>query len=287
MVFSSTSAKRLFSFGGYLFLSGILYAVYTRIYSLLIGKLYGVRDLGLYSRADSLQQTSSGVISDVIGRVAFPAFSSVSGDLEKLGRGVRLAVKGTMLINVPAMLGLMAISDPLVKVLFGEQWLPSVPILRVLCISAIFLPLHVINLNTLKALGYSSLFFRLELMKNVLGITLLVVGSYFGVMGIAWGSVGFGLLAFLINAYFTGKLLGYGSFKQAIDIAPTVIISTFMAVALMWLDNFMQYSEAMKLLILAVAGACIFTFAAIICQLDALRQVLDFVRMNKVNGNLT
>ena len=104
-IFSKESMRNLFSFGSYLMLSSILDSIYMRLYTILLGKLYGVRDLAFYSRADRTQMLPVQILSGVLSRVAYPIFSSAAEDKEKLRRGVKLALEGMMLINIPVMMG--------------------------------------------------------------------------------------------------------------------------------------------------------------------------------------
>jgi O-antigen/teichoic acid export membrane protein len=164
------------------------------MYALLIGKLHGVRELAYYTRADNTKQIPVDVLSDAFARVIFPVFSAAAGDTERLRNGVRLSVQTMMLIQLPMMFGLMATAENCIYVLFGERWLSVAPILQVLCIAGMFWPLQVINLNVLKAQGHSDLFFRLEIVKKIVGIISLLIGSFYGVMGIAWCQVAYSLV---------------------------------------------------------------------------------------------
>lgn len=229
--FSVESARRLFGFGGYLLMAGLLDVAYNRIYTLLIGKFYGVRELGFYSRADSTKQLPAGVLSGILSRVALPVFSTANAEKEVLRKGVPHALRGVMFINVPMMLGIVATAEPLVLVLFGDKWTPAAPLLQVLAVGGIFWPLHVINLNVLIAQGHSHLFFRLEMIKKLIGVLLLVCGTAYGVMGIAWSQVGFGAFAFVINAHYTRKYLRYGIWQQTREFLPALLLSMAMAVA--------------------------------------------------------
>ncbi len=160
MLFSAGSARRLFGFGGYMLASNLLDTAFSRFYTLLIGRWYGVRDLGFYQRADTTQQVPAAVLSSIASRVAFPLFSQAIDDKAQLRRGVRLALRGLMLINVPMMLGLAALAGPLLEAVFGAIWLPAAPILQVLCLAGLFWPVHVINLTVLAAQGHARLFLR-------------------------------------------------------------------------------------------------------------------------------
>lgn len=281
LVFSRASSRRLFGFGGYLLASSLLDIIYNRVNTLLIGKFYGVRELGFYNRADGTKQLPVGVLTGILARVAFPIFSAATHDKAQLRRGVQLALRGMMLINVPMMLGLVAVAEPLVLTLFGAQWLPSVPIMQVLCLGGVLWPLHVINLNVLMAQGYSDLFFRLEVAKKLLGTGLLAVGCYYGVMGIAWSQVVFGVLAFAMNAHYTKRHLDYGTVAQMRDFLPTVAIALPMAVVLYWLGTRLGMTPAMQLISLTALGALIFLVLAWVFRVAALHDALDLLRRRK------
>lgn len=78
------ATRRLFSFSGYLLATGLLNTLYSGVYPLLIGKIYGARDLGLYNIADNTQQTPVNLLTNIVSRAAFPLFSKLAHDKDKL-----------------------------------------------------------------------------------------------------------------------------------------------------------------------------------------------------------
>lgn len=279
--FSIASARQLFGFGGYLLLSALLDVAYTRVHTLIIGKLYGLRDLGFYSRADNTKQIPVGMLSAILSRVALPIFSEAAGDPRALRRGVQVSLRGIMLVNIPTMVGLLATAENTVSVLFGDNWLPAVPVLRVLCLAGVFWPLHVINLNVLTAQGHSHLFFRLEIVKKIVGTALLLAGIPFGVMGIAWSQAAFGLLGFLINAFYTGRLLNYGALSQLRDILPTVAVSAAMGGAAYSVGLFVELPPPVVLGLQTVTGVAILAALSVGLRLKAYQDSASFLLKRK------
>lgn len=277
-IFSKESMRNLFSFGSYLMLSSILDSIYMRLYTILLGKLYGVRDLAFYSRADRTQMLPVQILSGVLSRVAYPIFSSAAEDKEKLRRGVKLALEGMMLINIPVMMGLMVTADLVVPVLFGENWNPSVPILQVLCIAGILWPVHVINLNILKAQGMSNIFFRLEIIKKIIGTALLFAGLPWGPIGIAWSQVVNGIVSFFINSHYTRLYLKYGAVQQFRDILPILGVSMVMSTALYAQKYFIVLDKIYLLLTQIVSGVIIFTALCLLLKINAFKQTAIMLR---------
>ncbi len=283
LVFSLQSAKNLFGFGAYLMAANLLDTTYNKLYTILIGKIYGIGDLGIYERANNTQKIPVNLLSGIFARVAFPIFSAANDDIEKLKKGGQLAVRGLMLINVPIMLGLLATADNFILTLFGEKWLSSVPLLQVLCISGIFWPLHVVNLELLKAQGFSNLFFRLEVIKKIGGTLFLVTGIfYYGVLGLAWSVAAFSLVGLFINAFYTGKHLDYGAIKQLKDILTIVLISILMAAVTIYAGHFFINSAIMVLFQQVIVGACMYILFCVIFQIKAYKALLRLFSRKKV-----
>lgn len=277
LTFSLASFRRLFRFGGYMMASGVLHTVYTGCYAILIGKLFSARDLGYYHRAENTQQLPGFILTRVLNRVAFPVFSEAAADPTRLARGIRKLLVAIMLLNVPMMLGLAVLAEPLVAVLFGAKWRPSVPFLQVLCLAGVILPLHVINLNALMAQGRSDLFFRIELIKKSIGLPLLVLASLHSVLAIAWVVVLDSLVSFFINAHYSKVLLGYGAKRQLQDVSPYFAIGAAMAVIVWWSAKAVDFSPIVELSMLSILGAAIYFSFCYLFRLAAFNELVEIV----------
>ncbi|MDD2759582.1 MAG: lipopolysaccharide biosynthesis protein [Methylomonas sp.] len=277
-VFSLASAKRLFGYGGYLMLADLLTVSYNRIYTLYIGKVYSVADLGIYSRADNTKQIPLDVMSKMYARVAFPVFSQAASDKEKLLRGMQYALRGVMLITMPIMAGLLVSAQEVVLTLFGEKWLSVVPILEILCLAGVFWPLQLLNTNILKALGFSRLLFTTEILKKLLGIGFIVFAMPYGIFGIAWSQVAYGMMGFLINAYFSGRQLGYGIFRQIADIVPVLLVSAIMATAVYHLGQYFVLDPILMLIAKMLLGISVFLITGFLFRLRILLDIPIFFK---------
>ena len=275
-VFSRTTVRKLFALGGYNLASSLLEAAYSRFYTLIIGRWFGARDLGYYSNADATRQMPTRFLSAVVLRAALPMFAEAAQDREKLRRGLQLSIRGTMLINAPLMLGGAVLAEPLVRVLFGIRWLPAAPMLSVLCLAGIFYPLHALNLHVLLAQSHSKRMFHLEVLKKILGLALIVAGSVFGVMGIAWSQVAASLLGVVLNTHYSGRSLGYGLAAQSRDFLPPVLLALLMAAAVALLNHYWPWEAhfTLRLGVLIITGTALFIAGEMLLRLEAMRDVL-------------
>lgn len=278
LVFSVASIRSLFRFGGFLLLSGVLDILYTRLNMLVIGKFYSAKDLGYYSRADNTSLLPGSLMTSIISSVAFPVFAAAQADKVVLKAGLRKAIMMTMMINIPAMLGMVVTARPLVLVLFGSQWLPCVPYLQILCLGGISWPLHVLNLNVLTAQGHSKLFFRLEIIKKLVGVLLVGTACFFGITAIAWSSVLASVICFVINAHYSGRLLGYGSLSQTMDLLPYAGVALIMAVCSGSLAFLPPTTPVLHLVGQVLIGAAVYAGLCAAFRLRAFVDVWSLVR---------
>jgi O-antigen/teichoic acid export membrane protein len=282
--FSIHALRRLFRFGSYLFASSLLDVFYVRFSSLLIGKWYTPSDLGYFTRADSMRNLPANTLSDMVNRVAFPLFSAKGDDPEAMRRGVRKAILGAMTINLPVMLGICAVARPLVLALLGAKWLPCVPYLQVLSLAGAIWPLHVINLSVLKAQGRSDLFFRLEVIKKVLGFTATIIACNISIMAAAYAVLLTGIAALCLNSYYTGVYLGYPLTRQLRDLVPSGAAATIM-VGCVWPLNLLSGPSAATVLVAQVLlGAILYLGSSRLLGVEVFSEVIHELkaRLRKV-----
>jgi O-antigen/teichoic acid export membrane protein len=183
-----------------------------------------------------------------------------------------------MAINVPAMIGLAVLSDSIIVVLFGENWRPSARILSVLALSGLLWPIHVINLQALVARGDSRTFLRLDLVKQAVGLITLIVGSFFGVMGLAWSRVIFSVIATFINAEPSRKTLNYGVTAQFKDIRGIALVGALMGVAVLETRRALSVTPVVELLILVPLGAFIYVGLGLALRLPIFIELMRILR---------
>ena len=127
---------------------------------------------------------------------------------------------------------LALIADPLVPLLMSDRWLPSVPILRILCYSAMIFPISHLLLLSLQAQGYSKMGFRLDLIKLSIGVITVLCVSQYSMTALVWSIVGIRAMSYFVNVWCHVKTLGYTWRFQAFDILPTFglcAVSAFLA----------------------------------------------------------
>lgn len=183
IVFSKRAFSELFSFGAHLTAGGIVNYLMRNIDKLIIGKVLGSTALGYYSLAYSLMLKPLQYISANVGRVLFPALSSIKDDLDKTRKVYLKAVHFISLITFPMMAGLLFTAPSVVEVVYGSKWMPVVPVLQILCLVG-----AIQSLGTTVGTIYLSQG-RADLqMKYAIIFAPIVIGAFF--IGVHWGIEG-------------------------------------------------------------------------------------------------
>ncbi len=287
--FSLQRLKGLFSYGWKLFCSSLIDRLYNECRTILIGTKYDEADLGRYDQGQKIPKIIASNLNASIDGVLFPALSKEQDDVHKIKSMTRRSIKTSSCVLWPMMMGLAAIAFPLLELLLGEKWdIADCSIyLRIFCVSYAFYPIHTANLNAIKAVGRSDVFLILEIVKKVVGLAILGITFFYGVKAIAIGMLIGTFASSFINAFPNKKLLGYSYFEQLKDIAPSLIVSVFMA-AVVYFVQFALYplyvSSASALLLVAIilvsilAGVIIYVVASLILKLEAFMYVFDMVK---------
>ena len=275
--FSLVSLKSYFSFGSKLLVSGIIDQIFTNLYPVIIGKLFSANVVGYYNRAQTFSQVASNSIIGVASKVLLPTLCAVNHDINRLRRIVERGMIVLVFLVFPVMVGLFVTAYPLIIFLLTDKWLPVVPILQVLCFMGIFLPLHIINLQVLQALGRSDLFLKLEIVKKATLIFSIALSFRYGIILMLVSHVFFVSFAgFAINAFYTGKLIGFGARQQFRAISSIFAAGLFMGFVIypiQWL-----HLPLIALLMLQTGlGIVVYLAVSRVFKLEALHELVDLM----------
>ena len=130
------------------------------------------------------------------------------------------------------------------------------------CMAMMWYPVHAINLNLLKVKGRSDLFLRLEVIKKILGVSMLVTTAPFGLVVMCYGTIANSIIALTINTYYTGKLIHVGFVRQMRDLSFTLLLSLTMFAIVYVLtftteNNYLQLSIGIAVGISYFCGVCL------------------------------
>ena len=271
LVFSIKTFKELFGFGSKLLLSGLIDTIYRNVYYLIIGKFFSAQELGFYSRADGFKNLPSQNLNTIVSRVTYPVLSSIQDDIPRLRDNYQKLIRTIMFITFILMLGMAAVAEPMIHTLIGAKWEPAIIYLQMLCFVGMMYPLQALNLNMLQVQGRSDLFLKLEVIKKIIGIPIIVIGIFFGIKMMIAGMMVNTLIAYYLNSYWSGAKIGYSFKKQVKDILPSFILALIMSIFVYFLGELLPFSYPVKLLIQVLFGGL---FVFVFCEITKFRDYI-------------
>lgn len=287
LVFSISSFKLLFRFGSNLMLAGLVATFVNNLYIALIGRYFNPVQVGYFTQATNLSNYLSQFVSSTLQGVTYPIMTSVKEDRSRLVNIYTQLISITMLISLPLLIGFAAVADDFILLALGNEWLPVVPVLIALCFARAITPISAINMNILNAVGRSDLYLRVDLSKLPMTLLALFIALPYGIEGIAWAMVCTTVISFFINAYYPGKLFGFGSIKQLKVAYKYMLASAFMYFSIGQIDtpDNLWLSMAVKISVGAIIYIAVIYVLRDKFVLDKTRIVMRKLRLG-VNHNV-
>ena len=281
VIFSERSFRNLFGFGSKLLASNLINAISENLFTIIIGKLYNAKSLGFYSKANQFQKLPVSGIYGAISAVTYPVLSELKDDKERIRKAYQSMIRLIAFVLFPIMTILGATARPMVKVILTDKWLPCVPLLQILCFIGACYPLHAINLDILKVKGRSDLFLKLEVIKQILNLSMIIICYRFGVLFLLWGLVVLNCICYYLNAFYSKEIIGYGIISQLRDIVGFVCVCLLVLLLLFVLLHMIS-NDVVLLFVIPVVGVlsyAIFSYFFKIKELFKLKEI--FVELAK------
>ncbi|HWI31640.1 MAG TPA: lipopolysaccharide biosynthesis protein [Microbacterium sp.] len=177
--------KPLLTFGGGLVGAQVLNYASRNVDSLVIGRMFGAQSLGFYNRAFQLMLLPLNQINAPSTRVALPTLSRLG---EQPARYAEFIAFGqTIMLNlVSFVLALSVAQAPaVIAISLGPQWGPSVPIFQILAVAGFFQAAAYSTYWVFLSQGLTTPYLWYTLATRPLVIGLIIVGSLWGVNGVA------------------------------------------------------------------------------------------------------
>ena len=241
--FSWKSFKELFSFGSLMALSSLIDEFYKEVQGLIIGKFYSASDLGYYTQAKKLENIPISSLSQIVSQVTFPVFSKLQDDRITLKQSVKKCITSLTYLNFPICVLLIVIASPLIKLLYGLQWLPAIPYFQLLCISGLFYTILTMNNTIIKSLGKSKIFLYVRLIQRSLGVLLIAIGASYSIIGLLVAVVISQITNCIITTIFNMHLIKYGFLEQIRDISKNLLLSVFIGLVAYSISTMVTMNE--------------------------------------------
>ena len=196
------------------------------ILEVLIGKYLDEKTLGIYERANKFLLFPLNNFTVAVQRVLFPGFSSIQNDEKQIKEIFLLTSQAIALITFPLMMWIFVNSTELVTIIFGNQWLPMVPILDKFCFISLPQILLTLNSTIFLSKGRPDIPFKIGVFTKTIFLIMIIVGIKLdGMTGLINGMLIATYINFFPLMHFMDKLINLNFTENMKIFFPVLLIT--------------------------------------------------------------
>lgn len=279
--FDTKVAREMLSYGKYAFGRDFIGFFSQRIDSLFVGKVLGPISLGFYNRSYDLSQALFQRLS--LTNAMFPAFSKLQDQKKVILDIFFKTTKYASIILMPVLVGLFAVSPNFVTILFGQKWIPMIPLLRVLLIYGMLNVFALMIGDLFKALGYVKLFFNLQMARLVMLVFALFFALDYGVLGVCVAITIVSLIMKTVWISFVSKILKVKIIDYMKIFYPSFLGSVIMLVCVLIVQGIIfpsvGFSNIVNLIFSVLVGILVYLGALAVLDKKLLKGIKCAIKL--------
>jgi len=255
----------IFAFSGWLSMTTIMTTLSMETDKLIVGRVLGVADTGLYFMTQRVGVLPSRELISPLQRILFPSFSALAHDEDRLRRAVRESINVMGSLSLPAGCGFALIANDFVPLVLGDQWVPIVALLTILVPYLGLRATLSMTLPCMMALGKTRLLFWISFLYALVHVPAFVAGTaLYGLTGAIWSIVLAGVLYSYLNAWMLKHALGITIREILVQlrrplVAALVMVGIVLAVAAaLPFDLFSESGSWLALSVKILVGTAVF-----------------------------
>lgn len=272
--------KNLINYGYKILLTNLIITGYQELRALIIGKLYSSSDLAYYDKGKQFPSLLVTNINTSISAVLFPKMSLEQDNPEKVKEITRLAIRYSAFLLSPLILGLASVAKQIVIIILTPKWLPCVNLLQWFCVFYLFQATQTANTQAIKALGRSDLALKMEIIRDIIQLIVLILIMRINVDAIVISMSILSIFFVLINAYPNVKLLNYSLKEQMSDLLPPIVCAGIMAIIVYYV-GFLHLPIVIMLFVQIIVGAVVYISLSILSRNKEFIFVINQMRKLK------
>ncbi len=177
--------REILNFGKHVLGVELLKVMRLQLDNLIIGRFLGIEALGIYFFARNAGLGISLSLTNAFNTALFPHLCEVQNDRNRLRQAFLHALKIIAWTIIP-LIALQSLLAPwYVPLVFGEKWIPAVPVLLLLCLSAIPRPFGEGASEVMRVLNKPHIDFYWGLIFSAIYLCAVFIGLPWGITGVA------------------------------------------------------------------------------------------------------
>lgn len=232
--FSTDSIKRLFPFGFFTTITGIIDSVYENIMTFLFGRFVNLNVAGLFYQAKKLESSATSSLVMTVNLVSFPILSKIKETKEAFLAESKQIYQTFIAVIFPPLFIVALYAEEILRIIYGVKWVAAAPYLSLLMIVGMVYIMESLMRNNLKSLGEVKVLAKYTLVKRILGLGLIVVALIIEPMAMLYGYLISTFMGYMINLWAFSRSIGtpFGTYLISTNAK---LISVVIVLALMYL----------------------------------------------------
>jgi teichuronic acid exporter len=270
------------AFGGRVTLSRVLWYAIAQADTMIVGKILGKEALGFYAVAMQLASLPMQRISSIVNQVAFPALARHQDNRAAFRSNVLTGVRISCFVMCPVLWGISSVAPEIVETLLGEKWLTAIFPLAVI---PLVMPLRVVSgfLSTaLQSVGAAQADLENIIVMGITLVPMLIIGSRWGINGIAMAWVCAVPLIFVFNTLKTLRFLDITPHQLLRAGLPSFLAALGMLAIVYGARTYLLNAFAMPnwatLVTLCLIGALSYVALSVAINRDGLNEARHLIR---------
>lgn len=243
---------------------------------LILSKLNGPTDVGLFNRASSLAIMPMRIVGTAPYQAVFRALASEQDNLDKSRYIYYRTITLVTAYTLPLYIFAWWLAEPGIRFIYGEKWLASAEPLAILAMTGLFRCIG----NPSGAVIQARNRIATEIRLNVIAWLILIAGVLYGLQ---WGLIGVAWASAVTTAFFnTGLAIVAGRELKGAPVAltraisPALLLNAMLLISIWLADTFFlsrytQHSPGLYALLVTGIGGTIYVSAFLFLPIESLR----------------
>lgn len=244
--------------------------------TLILSKLSGPGDVGLYNRAASLASMPIRIVGASPYQAVFRALAAEQDNLDKSRYIYYRTITLVATYTLPLYILAWWLAEPGIRFIYGDKWMASAEPLAILATAGLFVCIGNPSGAVIEARNRVSTEIKLNIMAWMVLIAGVLYGLQWGLVGVAWAAVAMMVFFHTSLAIVAGRELKGTPLALAKAISPALMLNGLLLAAL-WLANivflsrYAQNSPGLYALLMTGLGGMTYVAAFLFLPIQSLR----------------
>jgi PST family polysaccharide transporter len=252
--------------------------------SIIVGKILGAEMLGYYTIAYGIMMKPIQFIFNSLGRIFFPAFSSIKQQKNQFKDLYLKLLNAVSLFVFPLMAGAFFVAPVLFKVVYGDKWLPGVPIFKILCFVGAIEAVGMFAAGIFYSLGKAEIDLKIKIASVPLYILGFLVGALYELKGVAWAYFLISLFVWPWKQIYACRLIGVSNWEYFRSLQLAGVASVVMYLFLRFMESvqimnsWYILSDIFYLFVVVGIGIIIYFTTILIISKNTFKEILGYIK---------